>query len=103
MEGRLGRGSGQEQPRETILYYEASKRGYPVMVNEEKDNVAANHEPGQALPEDAAERAASGSGYQGEEITDAEWEKTQKDKKLKVVRKNSKDSSRRNSQKSFKR
>ena len=51
--------------------------GYPVMVKEEVDDTAANHEPGQALPEDAAERAANGSGYQGEEITDAEWEAMQ--------------------------
>src|SRR6266699_5019230 len=29
---------------------------------------AANHEPGQQLPEDTAERAASGSGWQGEAV-----------------------------------
>jgi hypothetical protein len=53
-------------------------------------DVAANHEPGQALSEDQAERAASGSGYQGEEITDAELEKQQKARKpkLQIVRKN---------------
>lgn len=33
-------------------------------------DVAANHEPGQPLPEDAAERAASGSGWQGEEVVE---------------------------------
>ncbi len=52
-------------------------------------DVAANHEPGQALPEDAAEQAASGSGYQGEEITDAELEE-KKTSKLQVVRRDSK-------------
>lgn len=30
----------------------------------------ANHEPGQPLPEDMAERVASGSGWQGEEINE---------------------------------
>jgi hypothetical protein len=38
------------------------------------------HEPGQLLPEDVAERAASGSGWQGEEITDEEWEVMQQAK-----------------------
>jgi hypothetical protein len=33
-----------------------------------------DYEPGQMLPEDQAERAANGSGWQGEDITDAEWE-----------------------------
>src|SRR5271157_1044724 len=54
---------------------EHANAGYPVMVTEEVevvDDVATNHEPGQPLPEDQAERAASGSGWQGEEITDAE-------------------------------
>ena len=53
-------------------------------------DVAANQEPGQAVPEDQAERTASGSGYQGEEITDAELEKQQKARKpkLQIVRKN---------------
>jgi hypothetical protein len=37
-------------------------------------------EPGQALPEDMAEQAASGCGWQGEEITDAEWEAMQQAK-----------------------
>jgi hypothetical protein len=53
---------------------EHANAGYPVMVAEEVevvDDRAANHEPGQPLPEDQAERAANGSGWQGEEITDA--------------------------------
>jgi hypothetical protein len=61
-------------PEEMQERADHANAGYPVFVKEEVDDVAANHEPGQGLPEDQAELAASGSGYQGEEITDAEWE-----------------------------
>ncbi len=50
---------------------EAQKRGRLAEKKAaQEQEAAANHEPGQPLPEDAAERAASGSGWQGEEIPD---------------------------------
>src|SRR6266568_6951691 len=58
-------------PEEMQERADHANAGFPVFMKEEIEDVAANHEPGQMLPEDQAERAASGSGWQGEEITDA--------------------------------
>jgi hypothetical protein len=73
-------------PEEMQERAEHANAGFPVIVKEEiVDDTAANHEPGQMLPEDQAERAASGSGWQGEEIPDV---KKKPATKLQVVRKN---------------
>jgi hypothetical protein len=45
----------------------AEKKAAQEKAAQEQEAVA-NHEPGQPLPEDAAERAASGSGWQGEDV-----------------------------------
>jgi hypothetical protein len=78
-------------PEEMQERADHANAGYPVFVKEEIDDVAANHEPGQMLPEDQAERAANGSGWQGEEIPDEEAGKAALDQHVKKAKMNAKD------------
>lgn len=60
-----------------------ARRPTKVIVLDMPDQITSyqeNHQPGQPLPEDAAERAANGSGWQGEEVVDVPV-KQQKTKK----------------------
>jgi hypothetical protein len=61
----------------TVKTTRKPRKNTKVVVLDTPDQVVSyveNHEPGQPLPEDAAERAANGSGWQGEEVTLTEEE-----------------------------
>ncbi len=47
---------------------------YATQCQEKLEDLLGDHEPGQRLPEDAAERAASGSAFQGEPVEDEKGE-----------------------------